>query len=155
MNTSVGTSNLNRNVLKCNTRRGVLPAEDSSKNAQQDLHGAISTYSALKHRVIIAMRCATSHRPFNMVVDPWYMREVNLLRPGTDLPSPMTISRDTAVLYKGGSTRLKNYFEVSLTRHPVVRILSDNTNHRASLNLSISLWTDGRLLSLHLTLALS
>ena len=36
-----------------------------------------------------------------------------MLRPGTKLPSPSTISRDISAMYEGGSNIVKQYFSVS------------------------------------------
>ncbi|KAJ7809114.1 hypothetical protein B0H14DRAFT_2271746, partial [Mycena olivaceomarginata] len=38
-------------------------------------------YSLAAHRAILAMRTATSNRPFNIVTDKYYRTEVELLRP--------------------------------------------------------------------------
>jgi hypothetical protein len=45
------------------------------------------------------MRTATSNRPFNIVTDKYYRTEVELLRPGTIIPSPSTVSRNLKLLY--------------------------------------------------------
>ncbi|KIM60779.1 hypothetical protein SCLCIDRAFT_123429, partial [Scleroderma citrinum Foug A] len=42
----------------------------------------------------VAVDCCVSKRPFNMVNDPHYKEEVQLLRPGTSIPCPITVSRD-------------------------------------------------------------
>ena len=49
-------------------------------------------YSVAAHRTLIAMRCAKNHCPFNFVLDEDYQTEVEMLRPGTILPSPQTVS---------------------------------------------------------------
>ncbi|KZP09649.1 hypothetical protein FIBSPDRAFT_759663 [Athelia psychrophila] len=60
--------------------------------SQQTLHNSISTYTPAHHRAIIMMRCAMSRRPFNMIKDPFYLQEVQLLYPSTQLPSTSTVS---------------------------------------------------------------
>ncbi|KAI9456756.1 hypothetical protein HD554DRAFT_2114471 [Boletus coccyginus] len=61
------------------------------------------------------MRCARSSRPFNVVNDPEYKEEVELLRPGTKLPSAQTVSDDVRLIYDKGSKFVKEYFSVSVT----------------------------------------
>ncbi len=91
MATSQGTTNLRRTNKQCFDRRGVKDPSDSSANAQQDLHNSVSRYTPSRHQAILALRCATSHRPFQIVADPYYLKEVELLRPGTVVP---TLQRD-------------------------------------------------------------
>lgn len=108
--TSHGTKNLQRTLAECNRRRGV--DTDSSTNAQQTLHGSISRYTPARHRAVIALRCASSHRPFESYADPFYLQEVELLRPGTKVPTPSTISRDVKTIYAQASKHVKDYFKV-------------------------------------------
>lgn len=105
LETSQGTSNLERSRKKCMQRRGV--DETHVADAQQ-----LVTYSQPKHRALIAARCASSRRPFNSVADPYYIQEVEMLRPGTKLPSPATVSRDINMMYKFGGDRVRDYFSV-------------------------------------------
>ncbi|EGN92942.1 hypothetical protein SERLA73DRAFT_28424, partial [Serpula lacrymans var. lacrymans S7.3] len=56
---------------------------------------------------IIAMWCAVSRRPFNSVMDPHYLAEVELLRPGTILPSPCIVSHDIQAIYAIISSKIK------------------------------------------------
>lgn len=67
-------------------------------------------YDRHVHRALIAMRCARYHRPFDMVNDEEYRKEVELLRPGTVLPSASNLSRDTQHLHQELSFSLKDYF---------------------------------------------
>jgi hypothetical protein len=46
------------------------------------------------------------------VIDPFYLDEVEMLRPGTVVPSPATVSRDVKDIYKASMSRVKEYFEV-------------------------------------------
>jgi hypothetical protein len=71
-------------------------------------------YSPAAHRAIIVMRTATSNRPFNFVMDKYYKMEVQLLRPGTIIPSPATVSSDLKLLYLELSKGVKKYFVVRL-----------------------------------------
>lgn len=70
------------------------------------------SYSHSGHRALIAARCASSRRPFNSVTDPYYIQEVEMLRPGTKLPTPRTVSRDVNTMYKFGAEVVRDYFSV-------------------------------------------
>ncbi|KAJ6632312.1 hypothetical protein B0H10DRAFT_1772265, partial [Mycena sp. CBHHK59/15] len=107
-----GTKNLQRSMEQCCRKRGVVADVDSSKGAQQDLFCSVSHYTPAHHRALIALRCARSHRPFNSVKDELYLEEVELLWPGTHIPSPSTVLRDVQTLYLEGSKQVKEYFKV-------------------------------------------
>ena len=94
----------------CHKRRGT--DGDSSASAQQNLHRTISTYTEHRHRALIALRCAASHRPFNEIEDNLYLEEIEMLRPGTIPPSASTVSRDLQTLYQKGSILVVEYFSV-------------------------------------------
>ncbi|EKM78551.1 hypothetical protein AGABI1DRAFT_16921, partial [Agaricus bisporus var. burnettii JB137-S8] len=53
--------------------------------------------------------CATSARPFNIILNKWYKIEVEMLCPGTVIPHPTTISRDLQSLYVGMSKYVAQY----------------------------------------------
>lgn len=105
MGTKDGTGNLHKTLLKCSGQ--IQPAIES--HSPKDL-----LYSPAAHRALIALRCATSRRPFNSVSDPLYACEVQMLHPGTKLPSPSTVSRDISMMYESGSNVVKQYFSVGL-----------------------------------------
>ena len=105
MKTSSGTSNLVSSIKACNHRQGV------SGGDSLDTAGSLP-YSEANHRALIALRCAESQRPFNMVQDHYYQMEVAMLCPGTILPSPATVSRDSTHLYLEFSSHVMNYFVV-------------------------------------------
>ncbi|KAF5315255.1 hypothetical protein D9619_006958 [Psilocybe cf. subviscida] len=67
-------------------------------------------YTYATHRALIALRCAKNFRPFNMVTDSDYILEVLLLRPGTKIPDPSTVSRDIKHIYEQMALHVKNYF---------------------------------------------
>jgi len=70
-------------------------------------------YSAAAHHTLIAMWCAKNHCPFNSVLDEDYQTEVEMLRPGTILPGPQTVSRDIKSIYAEMSKNVRNYFMVT------------------------------------------
>ncbi|GBE89936.1 Putative AC transposase OS=Zea mays PE=2 SV=2 [Sparassis crispa] len=108
--TSQGTKNLDRSTKACFKRRGVGPSDDPHAGAQQTLMNTISRYSERAHRAIVALRCAASRRPFHSVADPYYLEEVELLRPGTKVPTPHMVSQDVQQIYQEGSKFIKEYF---------------------------------------------
>lgn len=101
-----GTGNLRKAMLKCpkHTQAQLVAGSHSEANS--------TSYSPAAHRVLIALRCATSKWSFNSVSDPLYANEVQMLRPGTKLPSPSTVSCDVTILYEKGSSMVKQYFLV-------------------------------------------
>ncbi|KAI5823658.1 hypothetical protein K523DRAFT_286410, partial [Schizophyllum commune Tattone D] len=99
MHTSDGTQALISTAKACDKDRGV----------DLGINGEPIPYSPTAHRALLALRTATSHRPFQMVRDRFYAMEVQMLRPGTPLPSPATISTDVKRLYEGMATDLSQY----------------------------------------------
>jgi hypothetical protein len=106
MSTGHGTKNIQDGVKACNKRVGTTSTTTSAVNFHEP-------YSAAAHRTLIAMRCAKNHRPFNFVLDEDYQAEVQMLCPGTILPSPQTVSRDIKAIYSEMSKNVRNYFSVS------------------------------------------
>ena len=102
--TAEGTSNMLKGMNTCLQLQGI-----SKKQPKDD---ASIPYSVAGHRALLAQRCATSGRPFNMVSDPDYLKEVQMLRPGTAAHSPNTISCDLNQIYLDMSIYVKNYFMV-------------------------------------------
>jgi hypothetical protein len=108
--TGKGTSNLQSGITQCFERRG----ENRPGDAREAQVTAIP-YTEAAHRALIALRCAKNHRPFNSVLDEDYQAEVNMLRPGTKLPHPATVSRDIQAIYLDMSKHIRDYFEVRFT----------------------------------------
>jgi len=92
-NTSTGTTNMRTSATKCDCQRGVAPTTSTTVTS------ASPFYSEAAHRAIIALHCATSHCPFNFVNDKYYHKEVELLRPGTKIPAPSTVSLNIKHIY--------------------------------------------------------
>ena len=113
MESSTGTHNLLTSARTCNRRHNrVDDSAPPGRGDQQSLAQAVSKYDPYKHRVIIALRCAVYKRPFNSVLDKMYRDEVELLRPGTRIPHPSTISRDTVAIHHHLARQAKDYFKV-------------------------------------------
>jgi hypothetical protein len=100
-----GTKNLQVGVTACNKHFGVTSGDTPVRRAGVP-------FSPAAHRTLIAMRCAKNHRPFNSVLDEDYRTEVEMLRPGTIVPSPVTVSRDIKAIYVEMSKSVRNYFVV-------------------------------------------
>ncbi|KAI0045689.1 hypothetical protein FA95DRAFT_1495156, partial [Auriscalpium vulgare] len=110
--TSHGTTNMYNNAKRCDEVRGI-------RTSSSDTTDTIP-YSPAAHRAVIALRSATSQRPFNMVADKYYAMEVNMLRPGTPLPAPTTVSEDIKALHVGLASDVKEYFSVSFPSHDLI-----------------------------------
>ncbi|KAF8232943.1 hypothetical protein L208DRAFT_1205799, partial [Tricholoma matsutake] len=67
-------------------------------------------YTPAGHRTLIALQSANNHRPFNSVLDEDYQAEVEMLQPGTIIPSPQTVSCDIKAMYTEMSKHVQNYF---------------------------------------------
>ncbi|KAJ7148910.1 hypothetical protein C8R46DRAFT_880118 [Mycena filopes] len=102
--TSNGTSSLLRTAQQCDSDRGIVA----------EARATGPSYSVAAHRTLIAMRTATSNRPFNAVNDKYYRMEVEMLRPGTSLPAASTVSRDLNLLYLELSKDVRSYFKVCM-----------------------------------------
>lgn len=109
--TSEGTGNLKKAMDVCLKKSGQFYSSHSTLSTKTASTGP---YTYATHRVLIALRCAKNYRPFNMVSDEDYIAEVCLLRPGTKIPDPATISRDVKRIYEGMALHVKKYFLVSL-----------------------------------------
>ncbi|KAF9046160.1 hypothetical protein BJ165DRAFT_1583618, partial [Panaeolus papilionaceus] len=103
-NTSHGTSNLRKQAVVCDKKQG--------KETSKKISTAPIKYSEGAHRVLIALRCAKYGRPFNMVSDEEYLLEVQMLRPETKVPLPITVQRDLIHIYEHASTHIRSYFQV-------------------------------------------
>ncbi|KAJ7265762.1 hypothetical protein C8J57DRAFT_1069203 [Mycena rebaudengoi] len=140
MQASQGTGNLSKTNAKCDKSRGA--SGDTNKGAQQDLHRSQRRYTPARHRALIALRCASSHRPFNAVRDAFYLEEVELLHPGTQVPSPTTVSRDVQTLYLARSKMAKDYFKVPfLTFISLPLDLITQQNYYGAIHAVIDGWT--------------
>ena len=69
-------------------------------------------YSEANHCALVALCCAKSAHPINMVTDEDYLAEVEMPCPGTVVPSPNTVQWDLAHIYAMASVIVMNYFMV-------------------------------------------
>lgn len=90
----------------------VHPSQATSLAATNSSTLPSGPYTYATHCALIALRCAKSFRPFNMVSDQDYLLEVLLLRPGTKVPSPSTVSCDIRHIYEQMAIHVRNYFSV-------------------------------------------
>jgi hypothetical protein len=147
MSTGHGTKNIQDRVKACDKHVGTVTSTTAVKSGQP--------YSTAAHRTLIAMRCAKNHRPFNSILDEDYQAEVEMLHPGTVLPSPQTVSRDIKSIYAEMSKNVRNYFMVTFNLFHGYNSHYINTNTNRLLTPPfIWSWMDGQRPLLHLFLEL-
>ncbi|KAG8903891.1 hypothetical protein FRC01_008939, partial [Tulasnella sp. 417] len=113
MATGTGTGNLKRSIDSCEGKhpRETQNGANHANHASSSTNPTSSLYTPAGHRALIAIRCARRHRPANMVADPEYLLEVEMLRPGTIVPSPSTVARDIKDIYLAASAKVKDHFK--------------------------------------------
>ncbi|KAF8495269.1 hypothetical protein F5888DRAFT_1615947, partial [Russula emetica] len=136
--TGEGTSNLQSGITQCFERRG----ENRPSNAKV-AQMAVIPYTEAAHRALIALRCAKNHRLFNSVLDEDYQAEVNMLRPGTRLPHPTTVSRDIQAIYLDVSRHIRDYFQASSRTIAKYENMKWESIFRHETTQSILSWMDG------------
>ncbi|KAG9079673.1 hypothetical protein FRC06_007593 [Ceratobasidium sp. 370] len=103
--TGDGTTKLRKGAEKCSQRHLGHSADDTATSEV-----VVPPYSEAKHRAILALWSAHSHRSFASLTDKFHRMEVEYLRPGTTLPSSSTISRDVKTIYAKYAPRVREYF---------------------------------------------
>ncbi|KAF9008060.1 hypothetical protein BDQ17DRAFT_1455832 [Cyathus striatus] len=106
MDTDHGTKNLKTSMESCEGYQ-----REEARSSALSLVSTIP-YSLINHRTLLVLQCADSMWPFNMVNDKFYQMQVQMLCPGTKLPSHDTIQRDTIYLFKVMSLHVQQYFQV-------------------------------------------
>ena len=101
--TGQGTSNFHNDVAQCLKKQGL----DSRTKSDSAI-----PYSEANHRALIALCCPKSACPIIMVIDEDYLAEVEMLCPGTVVPSPNTVQWDLMHIYTMASVFVMNYFMV-------------------------------------------
>lgn len=156
MQTGHGASNLARGIEECNLHHGAdNETATGARRAQQTIKKSISEHMPAKHRALIALHCEAPKHPFNTVNDSVYVQEVTLLRPGTVLPPPSTVSRDMSQICLVSSNYVRGYFSVCpffVGNAYVSKIMCKTT--RNTKHLSVWLLTAGRRRLHTLTLVL-
>lgn len=109
--TGSGTTTLLDKAKECEARRsGVQVDESKSADSGRPL------YSEARHRAILAIWSAHGRRSFESLTDEFHQMEVEYLRPGTKLPSPVTISRDVKAIHAKYAPKVRDYFQVWFQR---------------------------------------
>ncbi|KAF8987463.1 hypothetical protein BDQ17DRAFT_1548146 [Cyathus striatus] len=106
MDTDHGTKNLKTSMESCEGYQ-----REEARSSALSLVSTIP-YSPINHRTLLVLQCADSMWPFNMVNDKFYQMQVQMLHPGTKLPSHDTIQRDTIYLFKVMSLHVQQYFQL-------------------------------------------
>ncbi|KAF8232542.1 hypothetical protein L208DRAFT_1271467, partial [Tricholoma matsutake] len=78
------------------------------------------------HCTLMALQCTKTHHPFNSILDEDYQAEVEMLQPGTIIPSPQMVSRDIKAMYTEMSKHVRNYFMVCHLYICMVLLLLNN-----------------------------
>jgi hypothetical protein len=103
LNTSAGTTVILHAAENCDRERGALIV-NHPKSAE--------IYSPAFHRALLALWGACSHRSFDSLTDKFHQLEVEYLRPGTKLPSAITLSRDIKFIHTQYVPKIREYFQV-------------------------------------------
>ena len=103
--TSEGTSNLVKTMNACLRAQGLTPKKCLVETT-------IIPYSPTNHQALLALCCARSNRPFNIVTDLDYQDEIMMLCPNTIIPNPSMVNRDLKMIYLEMSKHVQRYFEV-------------------------------------------
>ena len=101
---SQGTTFLLKDIANCDKKRGIEHPKPSSN---------VPPFTNERFRASIALRCAKSARPINMVLDEDYRDEVEMLRPGTRVPHPTTVQQDLINIYTHMAMHVVNFLAVS------------------------------------------
>jgi hypothetical protein len=78
-------------------------------------------------------------------LDEDYQAEVNMLRPGTKLPHPATVSRDIQAIYLDMSRHIRDYFQASsrivMIKYEKYETDIDSQTRNITIHLVIDGWT--------------
>jgi hypothetical protein len=105
LNNAAGTTALLHAAADCDRERGVIITTKQTRPAEP--------YSPAFHRALLALWGAFSHRSFDSLTDKFHQAEVEYLRPGTKLPSSVTLSRDIKLVHAQYVPKIREYFQVS------------------------------------------
>ncbi|KEP46987.1 hAT family dimerization protein [Rhizoctonia solani 123E] len=133
--TSNGTGNLKTSMESCRARN----------NQCNKPNGIPSTpFSYAMHLAIIVMLCAYHYLPFAGVLHDLIRRHVQLLRPGTSMPNPTTVSRTTRLVYEKQAEKVRTYFQSVDTVHLAIDGWTSPTA-TSYLGLVVHWYSEGRL----------
>ncbi|KAJ3511231.1 hypothetical protein NMY22_g15715 [Coprinellus aureogranulatus] len=100
--TDESTSNLNRHVRTCPAGQPVTTQSTALTNY---VHG--HSYSSARHRVSLSLWCARAKRPYAIVEDAELVGLFKDLYAGVEMPSRVTVSRDTLEIHAMTKEHLK------------------------------------------------
>ncbi|KAG9090384.1 hypothetical protein FRC07_012125, partial [Ceratobasidium sp. 392] len=84
-------------------------------NGTSNLITSAAICNPARHCAILALRCAQDCRPFESVVDELHRQEVEMLRPGTSLPTSETVSADVRRVYSDSASEVSRYLKERFT----------------------------------------
>ena len=123
------TGNLKRHANSCE------PANTAESEAITAFANG-ATYSPARLRFLLAMWCASRHRPFAIVEDPEFKAILHMLYGRVNVPSRVTVSRDVQHIVDETMTRLIERFEVryililTLRRNDILTVHNRTTRAR-------------------------
>ncbi|KAG8688792.1 hypothetical protein FRC11_004751 [Ceratobasidium sp. 423] len=110
LQTGDSTHNLLSTARACNDRHGVSAVAESS--AGVSLLGSDVEFSEVLHIALLAIECTRDHHPFSSVTSDLRQAEVQLLHPGTQLPTAATISNYICHIYARASVDVAKYLQL-------------------------------------------
>jgi hypothetical protein len=104
----------------------------------------IPAYSVVAHCALIALQCSKHHRPFNSILDDDYCVKVQMLRSGTILPHPITVSHDICEIHLEMAKKVHDYFKVCYCLILIVRMCLPHGFSSCEITLSTLSWMAGQ-----------
>ena len=107
------------------------------------------TYSAPRVRFLLAMWCASRHRPFALVDDPEFRELLSMLYPRVEIPSRHTVSRDVQTIMEDSRARVLQHFKVCDSKyiHLPVRPLTAFKDLPGKVHICMDGWTSPNMFS--------
>ncbi|KAH7322321.1 hypothetical protein B0J17DRAFT_549455, partial [Rhizoctonia solani] len=115
LRTGDGTHNLLTTAKACDRHCDVLVtihANATGRVGRLNILGPDEEFSDPLHVALLAIECAHDRRPFNAVTNDLRHAQVQLLRPGTHLPTAATVSNHVRRIYEGVSFNVAQYLQV-------------------------------------------
>ncbi|CAE6447243.1 unnamed protein product [Rhizoctonia solani] len=130
LNTGVGATALLYASQNCDEERGVSKPANSTEPTEP--------YSPAFHRALLSLWSACSHRSFDSLTDKFNQAEIDYLRPGTKLPSSVTLSRDIKLIHTQYVPIIREYFKTfSRSLVQFTLLLMDGQAQHPNLTLSL------------------
>ncbi|KIL63556.1 hypothetical protein M378DRAFT_79508, partial [Amanita muscaria Koide BX008] len=145
------TSNLKAHAVKCFGADVVEAAFNKTSSGTQD--GSIfASFARLGQGLVSISHRAhttdeTSNRPMNIVKDRQFRHLMKAGRPGTSLPTPMTVARDVKLCFETCRVRIDKILKEHLGHVHFATDAWTSLNHRAFVAWTVHLHHEGHLLA--------